>query len=346
MNDKENNFFNTSTPLVLDNEMNSNSETPLVLHNEINSNFETPLVLHNEINSNFETPLVIDNEIYFTGNKNDEILKINNLIKKKYLNFEKISLNNKKNYIDKDFISIKNTADKINKDIINKTILITSTIVNHEIELKSLYKEKKLLDQNKIQSDIITNQLILVDNLKKNISKLQINLNISNKKLEENISSNKVIKKKNNELINNVNLYEVKNKNLEKDINKLKNEHIEATINAKQMIKMNDKIKFYQEENIRLSSELNSIKNNYSTIQNNFTEVENQKNNIYKQIKELNDLLVKTNITGASFVKEINSEDTINQKILNDISIYSLKEERKESEPIKNIDNDITDIFN
>ena len=47
------------------------------------------------------------------------------------------------------------------------------------------------------------------------------------------------------------------------------------------------KIKFYQEENIRLSSELNSTQERYEAIKNNFDEVELEKNNIYKQIKDI-----------------------------------------------------------
>tara|TARA_B100000787_G_scaffold29033_1_gene19278 strand:+ start:614 stop:772 length:159 start_codon:yes stop_codon:yes gene_type:complete len=50
---------------------------------------------------------------------------------------------------------------------------------------------------------------------------------------------------------------------------------------------MTNKINFYQEENIRLSSEIIIIQKDYESIKNNFTEEVNEKNNIYKKIKKL-----------------------------------------------------------
>ena len=82
---------------------------------------------------------------------------------------------------------------------------------------------------------------------------------------------------------------------------------------------MTSKINFYQEENIRLSSEIIIIQKDYESIQNNFIQVENEKNNIYKQIKELNNSLIKNNIGGAPFLKEKIKEVSINTKVLNDM---------------------------
>ena len=55
-------------------------------------------------------------------------------------------------------------------------------------------------------------------------------------------------------------------------------------------------------------------------IKSNFDTIEKSKNDIFKQIKDLNNSLTSNNIVGTPFVKEILSEDSINSKVLNDIS--------------------------
>jgi len=54
-----------------------------------------PLILDNEIDSNLDIPLILDNEIHPGRNIKNNILKINNLIKSKYLSAEKLSLSKK-----------------------------------------------------------------------------------------------------------------------------------------------------------------------------------------------------------------------------------------------------------
>jgi len=284
-------------------------------------------------------PLILNKEIVFSSNINNEMLKIKDLIKAKYLANEKAPPLEVKTYLDKDFISIKNAATKINNDIKEKTLLINNTIENQENELKLLYQAKKLLDQNKIQSDIINNQQKLIDNYKKDMDELKFNLNKVEKKLEENIYSNRNLVINNNEFKNTVSRYIVNNKKLQDTINKIKND------NTEQINEMSNKIKFYQEENIRLSSELNSVQNNYKIIKNNFAEIELEKNNIYKQIQELNNSLIKNNVVGTPFVKEIIKEDSINSKVLNDISNNNLQEDKKASKQHKDLDDEISDIF-
>ena len=108
---------------------------------------------------------------------------------------------------------------------------------------------------------------------------------------------------------------------------------------------MISKIKFYQDENARLSSEIINIKKNYETIKNNFIDVENQKNDIFKKIKELNNSLIKNNIIGTPFVKETVVEDSINSKILNDITDANLKNDKEKTKKSCDLDDQINNIF-
>jgi chromosome segregation ATPase len=346
MDYKDKNFVDISTPLILNKEINSNSNVPLILNKEINSNSNVPLILNKEINYNSNVNLILNKEIDSNLNINNEILKIKNLINKKYLDDDKAAPLKVKTYLDNDFVSIKNDTNKINCDIKEKTLLINNTIKNQELELKQLYHEKKLLDQNKIQSDIINNQEKLISEYKNNISDLKFNLNKEGKKLEENIFSNRSLEIHNNELKNTISRYIKHNKKLQNNINQLKIDYPDTALTTVQINEMNNKIEFYQEENVRLSSEINSVQTKYETIKSNFNEVELEKNNIYKQIQELNNSLIKNNIVGTPYVKEIIKEDSINTKVLNDIANNNLQENKKTSEQNKDLDDEITDIFN
>ena len=74
--------------------------------------------------------------------------------------------------------------------------------------------------------------------------------------------------------------------------------------------------------------------------------MEYEKDNIYKQIKELNNSLTKNNIVGTPFAKELVEEDSINSKVLNDISNNNLQDEKKKNEEKTDLDDEINDIFN
>ena len=136
------------------------------------------------------------------------------------------------NDIDKNFLDIKNTTLELENSIKEQELKLTSTINNDEDKLKDLSDKKILFDKNKIQADILKNQQFLIDEYKKNINRL------------------------------NLELTETQKTNQELSIS-------------------NDKIKFYQDDNIRLSSQVNDFQKKYETIKNNFNEVEKEKNVIF-----------------------------------------------------------------
>ena len=128
------------------------------------------------------------------------------------------------------------------------------------------------------------------------------------------------------------------------NINRLNSELTETQKINEELSTSNNKIKFYQEDNIRLSSQVNDFQKKYETIKNNFNEVEKEKNVIFKKIKELNNSLLKNNIIGTPFLERKIEEDTINSKVLNDISENNLNDNKNSD---KDIDLDVTvnDIF-
>ena len=199
------------------------------------------------------------------------------------------------NDIDKNFLDIKNTTLELENSIKEQELKLTSTINNDEDKLKDLSDKKILFDKNKIQADILKNQQFLIDEYKRNINRLNLELTETQKMNEELSTSN-------------------------------------------------NKIKFYQDDNIRLSSQVNDFQKKYETIKNNFNEVEKEKNVIFNKIKELNNSLLKNNIIGTPFLEKKIEEDTINSKVLNDISENNLNDNKNSD---KDIDLDVTvnDIF-
>ena len=158
-------------------------------------------------------------------------------------------------------------------------------------------------------------------------------------------SENKKSLINNNELKNTISRYIVHNKNLQKTIDKLKPIQSESLLDKSRIKEMLDQIKFYQDDNTRLSNELINFKDKYQIIKKNFDETENEKNNIFKQIQELNNSLSKTNILGTPFVKEKIVEENINSKVLNDISEKNIKKEKEKSSANNDLDKEIEDIF-
>ena len=114
MDDKDKVFFDPSIPLILEKEINN----PLVLNKEI----DHPLVLNKEI----------DLSPNLKNSKNNEILKIKDLVKLKYLSSEKVEKKLIRDDLVKDFASIKDSAKKISSDIREKTILINDSINNQK----------------------------------------------------------------------------------------------------------------------------------------------------------------------------------------------------------------------
>ena len=278
------------------------------------------------------------------NNKDDEILKIRDLINKKYSHYKKKE-DNQINQTAKNFIDIKRSADQLNNNIKQQTLEIKNSIETQENELKKLQNDEIVFNQNILQVNIIDNQKKLIDEYRENNEQLKLNLiNLEKKLLEK----DRFFKINNDELKNTLSRYIANYKKIEEELNsvkEIKKDLNEVSLDKSKLEEMNSKIKFYQDENTRLSSEIFKIKKNYETIKNNFTNVETQKNDIFKKIKELNNSLTKNNIVGTPFINEPVEEDSINSEILNDIIDTNLNEEKKNSDENNNLDEVIGNIF-
>ena len=247
--------------------------------------------------------------------------------------------------VTKNFFDIKRSADQLNNNVKQQTLKIKNSIVSQETELKKLQNEEIIFNQKRLQANIIDNQKKLINEYRENNEELKFNLSNLEKKLLEKDRSFKI---NNEELKNTLSRYIVNYKKLQEKLNidiETKKDSNETSLDKSKEDEIISKIKFYQDENTRLSSEIIKIKKNYETIKENFTDVENQKNDIFKQIKEINNSLIKNNIVGTPFIKETIEEDSISSKILNDITNKNLNKEKKKTEKNNNLDEAINNIF-
>ena len=247
--------------------------------------------------------------------------------------------------VTENFFDIKRSADQLNNNVKQQTLKIKNSIVSQETELKKLQNEEIIFNQKRLQANIIDNQKKLINEYRENNEELKFNLSNLEKKLLEKDRSFKI---NNEELKNTLSRYIVNYKKLQEKLNidiETEKDSNETSLDKSKEDEIISKIKFYQDENTRLSSEIIKIKKNYETIKENFTDVENQKNDIFKKIKELNNSLIKNNIVGTPFIKETIEEDSISSKILNDITNKNLNKEKKKTEKNNNLDEAINNIF-
>lgn len=293
-----------------------------------------------------DTPLILKNEVVVDLGKNIEILKISDLIKIKYSeNSNFIQINNKSS-LDQDFKTIKQSAMDMDEVLKRKTFLINNTIKCHETELNILYNEKKLSEQNNLQSDIIKNQKQLIDKQKLNNTDLKSNLNEVEKRLKEKDISIKKFLIDNDELKITISRYIEHNKKLQDNIIQLKNDYGENPLSKSQIDEMANKINFYQEENIRLSSEITERHNDLESIKINFAKVELEKNNIFEKIKELNNSLINNNKVSTPFKKENYEDNSLKLRTSDNIIDSNTSEEKIKEKSSKNLNDSINNIFN
>tara|TARA_Y100000590_G_scaffold208248_1_gene235844 strand:+ start:789 stop:1595 length:807 start_codon:yes stop_codon:yes gene_type:complete len=225
---------------------------------------------------------------------------------------------------------------EIEKEVINKVFNVfkkrikkntLKMIFNQEIEIEKLRKKNNYLNQNKniLES---SNRNLLYNLVKVNKNNKNLNLDNNNKEINlKNIQEN--LKKKENEI------KELKsiNNNYNEKIFKLEESNKFLIDKKEKMNELINKLKFYQDENLRLSNEVFNSNKRYDIVKKQVSDLGLQKNQIQNQIKELNDLINKSNLVTPSFSNEDPlkaTEDTV-------------KENKKTP---TNLDSSINKIFN
>lgn len=229
----------------------------------------------------------------------------------------KLEIENKDLKIHNDKLDVENIDLKIDNDLLNDNInKITQSLERLDNENKDLKIEKDKLGLDnidlKIDNDLLNDNINKITQgterldtenkeLKNNLEEIKNNLNESNLK-------NRSYEINNNELKKTVSRYIVNSKKIEENL-----DLAEQSKNTK-LVEQTDKVKFYQEENVRLSSELLIAKKKNETIKENLNVIETEKEKISNKIKELSQTIdVKSNIIPSSFIKS--NEDMSEKKI-------------------------------
>jgi len=186
---------------------------------------------------------------------------------------------------------------------------------NQNIKLEN---ENKNLEQN---NNELKTKIIKLQNKVEYFEKINSELNI---KLEENINLNNFYKQNNNELNLKLNElaefkpykykyleYKQKNFDLENMLAQIKVDEDKNLENSNFIKKLEDKIKFYQDENIRVGTELLETKKKSEILKDEVEKYENQRSNLISQINSVNDTIKDSNILTSVFENKIESKINI-----------------------------------
>ena len=242
-------------------------------------------------------------------------------------------------------LELKKTTTELSEISVKESLKLTELIQKKDTEIKNLKGEKILLERNKIQIDIKTNQELIIKEYKNNNNKFKLDLNELKTKIEELNNSNRKFSINNDELKKTISRYIEHNKNLQFSLNELKEIHSKYLESKSQTNKMMEQVKFYQSDNTRLSNELINIQNKYETIKRNFDTADKEKNDIFKQIHELNNSQYLNKVVDTPFVKEKILEEPNDSKVLNDIANKNLKDEKILSNKNISLDDEVNNIF-
>ena len=174
---------------------------------------------------------------------------------------------------------------------------------------------------------------------------LRSNLIETKKKPEEISNVNQELLNDNEEL-EKISSYNIKNEeSLQNNASEFQKKKLNILLDKNYVAELINKIKFYQDDNARLSNDLFNIKKKYNKIKDYLNANEKEKEDIYKKIQELNNSLINNNIVETPFFKERSTEVSIDTKTPNDTNNAESLNKKKSSKSINDLDQVINDIF-
>ena len=248
--------------------------------------------------NNYSSPLLLVNEISKNASPKANMSFINNL------NKNNININEKiKNEI------INELYNFFKKKIRKNTLKI---IFDHQIKIKKFQKKIEYLNESK---KILEN----------NNHDLQSNLNqiIEDKKVLEN--NNHDLQSSLDKIIEEKEMLIEKNTRAQEELS-LEKSNLLNNSNNEKLTELNNKLKFYQDENLRLSRDLSNSQETHHIIKKQLNDFEKQKNQISNQIQELNNSVSKSNLITPTFVNELPPEASQDLKNLNNQDMINLDE--------------------
>jgi hypothetical protein len=216
-------------------------------------------------------------------------------------------------FLDKVFLKINHRANDLNnnkmiKKILNSSILaVKRTILSFWNSLKNITEKLNLIK-------------LKFDQLEQKIEHQQVTIN-------ENLNTNKQIKE---------DLF-LLHKSIEKLTNNIQsNTKLPNVSNLNNLNLENEKVKFYQEENLRIGSELLETKKKFDIVKSEIDKYEHQRSNLISKINSVNEALESTNIVTNVFENEVSKPK---------VTVIDHKNIQKTQPEIQDIDEEIKKIF-
>ena len=242
---------------------------------------------------------------------------------------KKIQNDNKK-LLTKDIVNLKNTVNELNTNL--SQVQMSSNILKEKN--KNLNNEFNLLKDNYIKKH---EALILLENQNNILVNDYKNKELESKskieKLEEEISTNnKLLHETNNQntiLVNDYKQLNEKNKNLEKTIEDLRLSM--SNNNGVNISDLENKIKHYQYENIRISSELVESDKRFAVTRDSLSALQDQRSDLIEKLNSINNVIKGENIISNVFDESTNKTNT--------------NQTPKKNKSTGNLDKQIQDIF-
>jgi hypothetical protein len=186
--------------------------------------------------------------------------------------------------------TLKNKNEKLNldydllkeqhEDLIEKNILLNNDNIKIKSELTA-YINKDSIAQSKI-------------------TKLEEEILNNNNLLNKTASDDEEIKSELNDYKNTEKNLREKNQELQKSINDLKS-NVNHNDRDKTIIELEDKIKHYQDENIRIGSELFESNKKFEITKESLSELQNNRSHLIEKINSINEVIKNENIVTSVF---------------------------------------------
>ncbi len=322
--EKVNNKLNKNINNLVDVEKNlkNNLEQSIIGFNKLNSQ-------HKDLKANFET---LDEKYLNNKNKLSNSIEINNQLD---------------NNLKRSAESFASLYDKHNNLKLSFNTLEED--LNYKQKKLSVFDEVNKDQENKIKR--LEEKLIEYKNneftLSSKVEKLEKHIFANNVKEDELENKNKILEKKNIELktklesaghvdiyLEEINELRLKNKDLVNTIEKLKSYEDNNDQNLNIIQELENKIKYYQEENIRISNQLYETNKRFDIIKSEIEVLQDQRSNLVAKINSVNDVIGNSKVVTNVFK---NSQPQNTKILVEDPAIKKVEKTKDLNEEILNI---------
>ena len=237
--------------------------------------------IQNQIKDNFEKS---QNDFIFLKKQHEDLNKEHDSLKEQHenlnLQYNSLKMEHKNSNIEN--VSLKNNLSDLNNiltQLRNETITLKNDNIKINAQLND-YRKKEIETKSKIKEN---EEISLV------IKSLEIN---------------------NHETKNTLSIYARKNEELQNEINELKTEPINVEDNnyLADIKELKNKVKHYQDENIRISNEFVESNKKFEITKESLNELQNHRSGLIEKINSINEVIKNENIVTSVFHSDLEKD--------------------------------------